>query len=494
MNLRILRGGCALAAAMLLIATVPVWAEPETNETPEVTTTTTTTTTEVPATTTTTTTAETTVTTTTTTTEGSVVTTTTTGNTVITTTTVIPSATTTTGPTVTPTTTVAGGSVVTTTSTAATTTATAPTQPDEPVVTPPVPTEIADPYIIVSEPGEEDDLVYFCDTAEGHYPQNILNNETRYPGYTAGWWVSGRHGQALKLGGESGRYLRCSRFMFDRDETDMAEFTLSLWINWQGNGENNENIGQKLLCLSTQDLNDRWHTGDRLQWDPDEWYAFVSPHMQDNGVGLDGMYLAFENKNQYTSDEAFAEAGDNTTLALPTNEWHHIAVTMSEDAFTLYVDGHRLYACGGTMELQAMAPYLDRFFIGRGMEGDPMLEALIDDAALYPQALGADHIKMLAADMDPADGILAPTTPEYKPTSPVTDDTVPTAVTTTSPTKQVSPFRTSDGSFPYALVIIPGAILLVTVVLSLVLGPKKAVEQAEAIEAAEETVEPEEDA
>lgn len=463
---------------MLLVA-VPAVAEPEdggTKTTTEAVTTTTetvTTTTEAPTTTTeavtTTTEAPTTTVTTTVgaTTTTTVTTTATPGGT--TTVTVAPSVTTTvTGAPAT--TTVAGATTAVTTTTA--TTATAPSdEPDQPTDVPPTePIEITEPFVIVGEPGEEHGYVYFCDT-DGHYPADVLNGD-RFVGYTDDWWVAGRHGLALQLGGDTGRYLRCSRFLFDNRDSTISEFTLSMWVNWQGNGEDDANIGQKLLALSTQDLDDKWHSGDRLQWDPDVWYAVVSPHMRDNATGLDGIYVGWENQNNWESDEDFTEAESDTTFALPVGEWHHIAVTMSETEFALYVDGHKLYTCTGAMELSTMAPKLDRFFIGRGLEGDPMLDALIDDALLYPQALGAEHIAMLAADLDPAAGVTAPSTPEYKPTRPPTSGGIVSA--TTAATKRVSRLQANGDKFPIAVVAIPGAILLVTVVLSLLLSPKKA--------------------
>ncbi len=504
MKYRILTYGCVLALAVSLCVSLPVMAEPESGET--TTTSETTTTTETATTTT-----ESTTTTTTTTTEAPT-TTTAANKTEATTTTVTTTKNTTTKATVTTskgtsasTGTTTKGTATTTTTVSATATTTQPTAdvtvPDEPTHTEPI--VPAQPHVIIGEPGDEDNSrVFFCDTADGHYPKNILNNEEDYPGYTADWWVPGRTGLAVQLGGDTGRYLRLSRYLFNNQQSgSMSAFTLSMWVNWQGNGENEEYLGQKLLALSTQDLDDRWHSGDRLQWDPDIWYAFVSPHMRDNETGLDGMYIRWENQNVFDSGEDLSVADGNTTFALPTDEWHHIAVTMSESEFTLYVDGYALYTCSGMMEFEAMAPYLDRFFIGRGEDGDPMLNALIDDALLYPQALEADHIAMLAAGLDPAAGTGAPNDPEYKATRPATSGT--TGTTTAAVASRVSRLDLNEGKFPVAVVAIPAAILLITVVLSLLLSPKKTEEDApenepesasdDAEPTEEETVEPEED-
>lgn len=475
MNTPIWQRGCAVAAALMLLAALPVAAE----QTGDSTTTSVATTTTVAEVTTTTTQATTTTTEQTTTTTVTTTAPTTVSTTVAAVTTTKPIATTTKKPVVTttaataapkPTTTVHGVTATTTVAATTTTTTTPSTEPSAPTDAEPV--DIAEPYILVGEPGEEHSYVYFCDT-DGHYPADILNGN-RYEGYTDDWWVEGRNGGlAIRLDSTKGRYLRCSRYLFSNQQNgEMGAFTLSMWVNWQGNGEDDANIGQKLLCLSTQDLDDRWHTGDRLQWDPDTWYAFVSPHMRDDATGLDGIYIAWENQNLYESGEDFSVAGDNTTFALPTNEWHHIAVTMSDSEFVLYVDGHRLYACTGTTELETMAPFLDRFFIGRGMEGDPTLDALIDDALMYPQVLDARHIAMLAAGLDPADGGTAPTTPEYKPTHPATSGTAVGA--TTAATTRVSRLQANGDKFPVAVVAIPATILLLTVVLSLLLSPKKA--------------------
>ena len=456
MNRSLWKRGCALAAALLVLTALPVAAAPEDDPDP-----TTTTSVSDPSQTTTTTTTITTTTTTTTTTSATTSAATATTTAAATTTTTAATATTTA---------TAVTTATTATSTATTTTA-ADTEPTVPADT--QPTVLATPCVIVDEPGTEDEYVYFCDT-DGHYPADILNG-ARYEGYTDDWWVAGRRGGlALRLNSATGRYIRCSRYLFDGSRDDAVDaFTLSLWVNWQGNGEDDANLGQKLLCLSTQDLDDRWHTGDRLQWDPDQWYAFVSPHMRDAERGPDGICIRWENHNLYESGEDFSEAEADTTFALPTNEWHHIAVTMTDTAFTLYVDGHRLYSCVGTTELATMAPFLDRFFIGRGMEGDPTLDALIDDALLYPQALTDEQIALLAADRDPAEGT-APTAPDYQPTRPAD-----TAATATTAATRGSLLSSGDSGFPVAIVAIPAAVLLITVVLSLVFSRKTATDDGE---------------
>lgn len=445
---------CRSAVAAILLAavlTLPVAAEPEEGETPTTTTTTT----------------EATTTTTTTTTTEVTTTTTTVAPTTTTTTTAAPAATSpVTAGTAAPTTTTATAAP-STTATASGTTGTAATEPTatEPADT--TPTPLSEPYVLVREPGEEHEYVYFCDT-NGHYPTDILNNETKFPGYTADWWVTGRNGLALQLDSAQGRYLRCSRYLFSNGNSSLNEFTLSLWVNLSSDGD--DAIGQKLLSLSTQDLDDRWHSGDRLQWDPDVWYAVVSPHERDEATGLDGLYVGWANQNNWESAEGFTAAGENTTFALSANEWHHVAVTMSDSGMALFVDGHRLYTCNGNVELSAMTATLDRFFIGRGLEGDATLDALIDDALLYPQVLTDAQIALLAADLDPASGTTAPSDSEYLPTSPVT--TGATAATTKK--GSVLSRTDDDSSFPIGMVLIPAGILLITVVLSLVLSPKKA--------------------
>lgn len=319
-----------------------------------------------------------------------------------------------------PNTTTAAGAMTnrttTTTTTAVTTTTTRGIVVDE---------SLTERVVVVSEPDDGDEKIYFYQGDRKMDAEDFI-------------WVEGRTGLALQLNGED-QYLRYSA----QKTLQLEEFTFSAWVNWQGG-----DAGQKLLTVYKND--NRFFT--------------VSPFMQDEEAHLNGMYMEVRDRG-IEPDTMYYTASEGSTFALEQNAWHHMAVVISDTEFSLYVDG-ALYLSTVMDNVSVADMELNTFLIGGGFYGEPRLSALLDDAYLYPQALTADEIALLAAGMDPAYGGTAPTTTVHLPTR-------PTASTTNTPADGNVPQRGTLFGLPIALVLIPGIILVAVVILSLVLSAQK---------------------
>ena len=307
----------------------------------------------------------------------------------------------------------------TTTTTTIPTTVTIPTQTGE-VLFP----EYEDRVVVVSEPSQSDDKVYF-------YQGNRKVKSTDFN------WVPGHNGYAVLLDGDE-QYLRCSSQLID----GLSSFTFSAWINWQGGVPN-----QKLLTI----------------YKNDNRFFSVSPNWDDESQEILGWYLEVRDRG-IEPTVAYYPVRGGYTYALQPNSWHHVAVTVSDATFALYVDGREYLSANYELSLADME--LNTFLVGGGFYGDARLAAMIDDAYLYPTALSAENIALLAADMNPVFGGSAPTTTVYYPTAPTTTATL-------KPADGNVPSRGTVLGLPLALVLIPLGVVVVAVALSFALNAQK---------------------
>ncbi|KAE8753427.1 hypothetical protein FSO04_45270 [Paraburkholderia madseniana] len=85
----------------------------------------------------------------------------------------------------------------------------------------------------------------------------------------------------------------------------------------------------------------------------------------------------------------------NAPSALPTGQWTHVAVTLSGNVGTLYVNGSAV----GTNTAMTFTPFqlgnTGQNWIGRSQYSDPYFNGLIDEFRIYQNALSADQIKAL---------------------------------------------------------------------------------------------------
>lgn len=254
-------------------------------------------------------------------------------------------------------------------------------------------------------------------------------------------WVSGKEGHAMVLDGES-NYLQ---FVPDTFE-ELDAFTLTAFVNWKGGAS-----GQKLFTASQNDY----------------LYLEMSPYVSDPDRGVDGFHMEWQG-HDLTPVSLFKPVGKDTTFRPKENVWYHFAVVASPTEFSLYVNGS-LYLTQA-MDTSLTDMQISRFLIGGGFYGEPLLNAVIDEVYLYPTALGREHIALLSAGIDPSTGGTLPTSDPYRPTAPTTSTSEKYA-----PTKPASKGEDKDTllGLPKAMILIPGGVLLIVVVLSILLSIKK---------------------
>jgi hypothetical protein len=175
-------------------------------------------------------------------------------------------------------------------------------------------------------------------------------------------WAAGRSGgSALSLNG-SGGYASLPAGLV----ADVSDFTISTWVfckaaaTWARVFDFGSGTGHYMMLTA------RSHSG-RLRF----------------AITVDG----------YTGEQAV-----ESTAALPTGRWVHVAVTLSAHTATLYVDGVAV----GTNAALALAPFrmesTGQNWIGRSQfAADPAFNGLVDDFRIWRGALDAAAIAALAA-------------------------------------------------------------------------------------------------
>lgn len=236
---------------------------------------------------------------------------------------------------------------------------------------------------------------------------SVYIGDEKIPSGELEWVDNGYEGKALKLSG-NGEFLRLG-YSVPR----VAKFSFSAWVNWQG-GES----GQRLFTIARA-------TDNFLTFSP----YMSNPDMTAEGGCLNGLYLGYQyggSRGKVVNMFTPTQPGD-VTYALPREEWHHVAVVSDARTLKVYIDGvlwleERVLT--SMAELQAHS--LD---IGNGEWGDPTLNALLDNVAVYRKALSADEVRELAGATEGGE--------VYLPTQPPTTTTEPTTtVPTTPPTTQ----------------------------------------------------------
>lgn len=312
---------------------------------------------------------------------------------------------------------------------------------------------------VVTEPGGTTDLILFFKNGV----ETPLEEMT---------WVDGgiRGSKALSLDGKD-TYLQVAK-----KQLETSTFTFATWINFRGSADPADPNGaynQRLFTIG----------------DDDDCYFTVSPHAVNNNVSnadgtLDGVYMKYFRRSyeEGVPDHTMlsfrgAEAGV-THYGLPQNEWHHMAVVVESMAVKLYIDGNLVLSENELMPVgQLNAEYMN---IGKGLWGDPTLNALLDDVLMFDTSLTQEQVVALmqtgavAALDDPAAHITTSTV--YMPTAPTTTTT---AVSVPDPTAQPddkpeAPFGLPIWGFGVCVALV-GVIVVITVVVNAYeLGVRKA--------------------
>lgn len=225
----------------------------------------------------------------------------------------------------------------------------------------PAAAETPDYISLVSSPTDPLKDVYYCEGKD---------TSKRAPDKLT--WEPGRNGgQALVLNGKD-QYMRLATARVKK----LTSFTFASWVRWNGEG------GNTLLTFYRNE----------------NYCLTVSMRGKNETDGL-SVKLVLPDRDPLVLTKT---APEGSTFAFPTNEWHHIAVSVSAAELTVYVDG--VAYLSQPIELDFKAVALDKFRIGTGLTPKPALGAAFQDARLYTTVLPADQIALLAQDKEPGSG------------------------------------------------------------------------------------------
>lgn len=182
-------------------------------------------------------------------------------------------------------------------------------------------------------------------------------------------WTTGNEGNAVDLSG-SNQYVSLPDDIIE----NLSDFTIAAWVKV-------ESTSNWMRIFDFGDSNGR--------------YMFLTPRAGDGKV-------RFAIGTNYYYNEDFVEG----TAALPTNQWVHVAVTLSGKVGRLYVNGELV---GANAEMN-LTPFqvggTSQNWIGRSQYGgDPYLNGQVDDFRIYSNALPSGDIYELAT------GTAAPAVP-----------------------------------------------------------------------------------
>lgn len=174
--------------------------------------------------------------------------------------------------------------------------------------------------------------------------------------------IPGRYGTALRLNGPSrAQYVTLPQEAINQ----LADFTIATWVN----------LG------STQSWSRLFDFGQSTTVN-----MFLTPR-----AGVTGDVPRFA----ITVGGSGQEQRISGTTALPTNQWVHVAVTLSRTTGTLYVNGQPV----GTNTAMTLNPASlgnpGNRWIGRSQYGDPFLDAAIDEFHIFDRALTGPELLSL---------------------------------------------------------------------------------------------------
>jgi hypothetical protein len=169
-------------------------------------------------------------------------------------------------------------------------------------------------------------------------------------------WVAGKYGDAVSLNG-SGAYVSLPSDLL----LDVGDFSITCWVYW-----NAASNWQRVFDLG----NGTTH------------YMMLTP-CANNGTVRFAMTV-----NGYGNERVI-----NGTAALPTGQWVHVAVTLSGQTGTLYVNGTAV----GSNTSVFLAPFrlqtTAQNWLGRSQfSGDPYLNGKLDDFRIYRGAMSQSQI------------------------------------------------------------------------------------------------------
>jgi len=171
-------------------------------------------------------------------------------------------------------------------------------------------------------------------------------------------WTSGKSGNAVNLSGNS-QYVSLPSGIV----SGLNDFTVAAWV--------------KLDTRSNWARIFDFGTGT-------SYYMFLTPSSSSSTV-------------RFAIKNGGSEQQINSTSALPTGVWKHVAVTLSGNTGRLYIDGV-LAGTNSNMTIKpSNLPATNLNYIGRSMySNDPYLDGQVDDFRIYSRALSSNEIADLA--------------------------------------------------------------------------------------------------
>ncbi|MEU5725526.1 beta-L-arabinofuranosidase domain-containing protein [Micromonospora sp. NPDC047738] len=174
--------------------------------------------------------------------------------------------------------------------------------------------------------------------------------------------VSGRFGNGLRLNGPS----KAQHITLPQEAiSQLTSFTIATWVN----------------LASTQNWSRLFDFGQNTTVN-----MFLTPR-----AGVTGNAPRFA----ITVGGSGQEQQINGNAALPTNQWVHLAVTLSQNTGTLYVNGQQAGQNTNMTLSPANLGNPGNRWIGRSQYGDPFLDATIDEFHIFDRALSQQEVQSL---------------------------------------------------------------------------------------------------
>ncbi|AEB44835.1 beta-L-arabinofuranosidase domain-containing protein [Micromonospora maris] len=174
--------------------------------------------------------------------------------------------------------------------------------------------------------------------------------------------VPGRFGSGLRLNGPS----RAEHVTLPQEAiSQLTDFTIATWVN----------------LAAAQNWSRLFDFGQNATVN-----MFLTPR-----AGVTGSVPRFA----ITVSGSGGEQRIDGTSALPTNQWVHLAVTLTQQTGTLYVNGEQVGQNTNMTLSPANLGNPGNRWIGRSQYGDPMLNATVDEFHIFDRALSPQEIQSL---------------------------------------------------------------------------------------------------
>jgi fibronectin type 3 domain-containing protein len=170
-------------------------------------------------------------------------------------------------------------------------------------------------------------------------------------------FASGHEGNALNLVAASSQYATLPAGVF----SGMSNFTIAAWVN----------LSSSTNWSRIFDFGNNTTT-----------YMMLTPQNGANGKLRFGI----------TTNSTGGEQQINSGVSVPTNGWHHLAVTLSGSTGVLYMDGVAVGTTNSmTLNPSILGSTLNNY-LGKSQWNDPYLNGRIDDFRIYNTAVSAGEV------------------------------------------------------------------------------------------------------